>query len=275
MENEVSGIAKLGIVLIALAVLIGLGFGIFQIAKSTANDGVGQVQEELDSVSTSAFTTYDQTTITGTMASSAITDFEGENVAVLVATSAWSNLVFEINTDATHKVLSQDDLASKGSGLNVGYTDNDNGVPVVLAFTTAKANDVTPITATTGNGDNVALSFVNYNAILGNAQVEDAAGTSDARGLDQTADFTSYLDKDGAATDVHMGCVYFDSNCYRCVSGFAVTDGGKTIFNNVTSNIGKTGRTEYIPSGAKFDSYLVKDASGTYIGVAFQQLAGV
>ena len=50
MEQEVSSISKLGIVLISLAVLIALGFGIFQISKSVANQGVGDVQQELDGV---------------------------------------------------------------------------------------------------------------------------------------------------------------------------------------------------------------------------------
>lgn len=272
MENEVSGIAKLGIVLIALAVLIGLGFGIFQISKSVANDGVADVQEELDSVSTSAFTTYDQTTITGTMASSAISDFEGDSVAVLIAPQAWIDLCYEINGDETHKVIAQGDLDTKGAGFNVAYSDNGNDTPVILAFTDKAASSVTPMTIPTANGDVVALSYINYNAILGNT-VDAAAGTSAARGLDQTAKFTSFVDKNGDPTSIHMGCVYFDSNCYRCVSGFATTDGGKTIFNSVTSNVSKTGRTEYVPSGAKFESYLVKDASGTYIGVAFKQIS--
>ena len=71
MESEVSGIARLGVVLLALAVLIGLGFGIFQISKGTANTGVTRVQAELDGVSESVYTSYDQTIITGTMVRSA------------------------------------------------------------------------------------------------------------------------------------------------------------------------------------------------------------
>lgn len=269
MENEVSGIAKLGIVLIALAVLIGLGFGIFQISKSVANDGVGDVQGELDSVAQSTFTTYDQTTITGTMASSAVSDFEGESVAVLISTQAWTNLVAEIQGNTARDSIDVDkggDVDTQGSGFNVAYSDNDNSVPVVWAFTDKK--DTAQMTTKNSDGDSTALSFINYNAILGNTQT-GAAGTSS-----QTATFSSYANKDGDNTEVNMGKVYFDANCFRCVSGFATTDGGKVIFNNVTSNLSKTGRTEYIPSGAKFESFLVKDASGTSIGVAFQQISG-
>lgn len=266
MENEVSGIAKLGIVLIALAVLIGLGFGIFQISKSVANDGVGDVQKELDSVSQSTFTTYDQTTITGTMASSAVSDFEGESVAVLISTQAWNNLIYEISGGTPATAVDQDDLDAQGAGLNVAYSDNDNSTPVIWAFTDKTLG--TAMTIKTSDGETVNSSFVNYNAILGNTQ-SGAAGTTS-----QEAAFSSFADKSGNTTNVYMGGIYFDSNCYRCTSGFATTDGGKVIFNNVTSNLSKTGRTEYIPSGAKFESFLVKDASGTNIGVAFQQVNG-
>ena len=93
MESEVSGIAKLGIVLIALAVLIGLGFGIFQISKGTANSGITNVQNELDAVNISQFTTYDQAIITGQMVRTALDDFAGEQVAVLIANQAWIDLI--------------------------------------------------------------------------------------------------------------------------------------------------------------------------------------
>ena len=47
-----------GIVLLALAVLIGLGFGVFAIAKSTANEGVTQVQDNLAQVNESIYKFY-------------------------------------------------------------------------------------------------------------------------------------------------------------------------------------------------------------------------
>ena len=39
MEKEISSGTMLGIVLIALAAVIGLGFGVFSIAKGVANEG--------------------------------------------------------------------------------------------------------------------------------------------------------------------------------------------------------------------------------------------
>ena len=285
MEGEVSGIAKLGIVLIALAVLIGLGFGIFQISKGTANTGVNNVQSELDSVSQSQFTTYDQTTITGTMARSAITDFEGENTAVLIATQAWVNIQENAQggTGDYAKPGSEPTLYKKGAGFGEAYiglkegeavpdtvkTDGKdyNSIPVVFSVVLDEnGNPKESGKMVASNGKACNASFINYNAILGNKE-EGAAGTMPSTD-ECKAGFTS------SAIEVNMGYVYFDSNCYRCTSGFAVDNAGKVVFNNITGNLSKTGRTEFLPTGAKFQSYLVKDASGTPMGIALQQSSG-
>lgn len=271
MENEVSGIAKLGIVLIALAVLIGLGFGIFQISKGTANSGVTDVQKELDGVSSSQFTTYDQKVITGTMVRSAISDFEGESTAVLVSTQAWVNLMESTNTSGS---VDLGDILQYGAGFNDypnsqgtvegGGSTKDAEVPIVLAYDKAfdsgkswtKGGDAYIMTSSSNN--QVPGCFINYNAILGSNNNSDAGVTSQQ--------WTN------GGTKYNMGGIYFDSNCFRCNSGFMTNASGKVLYNNVIGNLSKTGRTEFVPNGAKFQSYLIKDASGTTMGVAFQQI---
>jgi hypothetical protein len=287
MENEVSSISKLGIVLIALAVLIGLAFGIFQISKGTANTGVNDVQEQLDSVSASTYTTYDQTTITGTMVRSAISDFEGKNTAILVATQAWINTLADDHANVTvtgGEIVEKaryDVLKGSGSGFTDVYKDEKNQVPVVLAF---DGDDyVTPyvMSASNGSTSNTIIkaaegstaaklntgtayskgfyaSFINYNALLG-SNTEGVAGADSVQ--------TCYT----SGATFYMADIYFDSNCFRCVTGFATTSSGQVVFNNITKTIQKTGATEFIPTGAKFSSFLIKDASGTTMGIAVIQ----
>lgn len=88
MEREISSGAMLGIVLLALAAVIGLGFGVFAITKGVANDGTVQVQDSLGSVSTQVFLDYDQKIVTGTQVVSALKNFEGKPYAVLIGTKA-------------------------------------------------------------------------------------------------------------------------------------------------------------------------------------------
>lgn len=88
MEKEISSGTMLGIVLIALAAVIGLGFGVFSIAKGVANQGVVDVQDNLSTVSESAFTDFDQKIVTGTQVISAYKTFQGKPVAILINTQS-------------------------------------------------------------------------------------------------------------------------------------------------------------------------------------------
>lgn len=88
MEKEISSGAMLGIVLIALAAVIALGFGVFAIAKSTANEGVVGVQDGLAAASSSVYDDYNQKVVTGTQVVSAYNNFNGKNVAIVVSTNA-------------------------------------------------------------------------------------------------------------------------------------------------------------------------------------------
>lgn len=91
MQNEISSGTMLGIVLIALAAVIGLGFGVFSIAKSVSNEGVVNVQDNLTVVSQSSFDDFDNKIVTGTQVKSAYKQFQGKPVAILVSTQALTN----------------------------------------------------------------------------------------------------------------------------------------------------------------------------------------
>lgn len=276
MENEVSGIAKLGIVLIALAVLIGLGFGIFQISKGTANSGVNDVQKELDNVSKSTYSSYDQTIITGTSLKSAMSSFSGSPVAILISTQSWINLQAKVNqsTKTTANKAANDagtegsSLRSKGAGFSEAYETNT--IPIVTGYgLNTSTGEIDQNVVGKQNASNKSVtqeSWINYNAILGNKDAE-APGVATVKSF--PAVFNSYTLDSG--NKIYMAAIYFDTNCYRCSSGFAVDNNGQTIYNNITGNLDKTGKTEYVPNGAKFQCYLIKDLSGTTMGFTATQ----
>lgn len=250
MEKEISSGAMLGIVLIALAAIIGIGFGVFAIAKGTANTGVTNVQEKLEGVSQSEYTDYDQTIVTGTQVKSAYDNFAGKNVAVLIATQAVK--------DAT----SADGILNKeAAGIDKAYeavnptqaaTNVAKNVPYVAAYaddTLAKGYAMT-----TSKGVLIDKPvFINYNALL--------ASPSDPTKYSATM-----------STGDKMPQMYFDTNCFRSVYGYC-TSAGKTQFNYISGNMAKSGMVEFLPTSARFQAYLIKDASGTTLGVAFDQIS--
>ncbi len=243
MEKEISNGAMLGIVLIALAAIIGLGFGVFAIAKGVANEGVTGVQENLDVVNSSAFTDYDQKIVTGTQVVSAIQGFEGKNVSVLIATSAMKN-------------ASVEDKVSDGAGVSQAYSTKGSKVPGVSALS-SKDSTLGYSMSTSGDTDldgSKNTAFINYNALLmGTVAGGGEGGTGKG----------DYVENGGS--------IYFDNNCFRTTKGFE-TESGRVLFNNITGNLSKSGMMEYVSTSARFQSFLIKDDSGTIMGVAFEQI---
>ena len=227
MEREASSISTLGVVLIALGVLIAIGFGVFAIARETANEGVTGVQENLNVVSQSAFTDYDQKVVTGTQVVSAYNNFSGKPYAILIATQATQ----KVEASGTETGIIGDLL--EGSGVKAAY--GTKGPP----FATYERE--------TGTGDATVkkdIVFINYNALL--------AAEDDSDGIELT----------------------YEDNSFRTTKqSFATSEDGQIQFNNTTSNINKSGMMEYVSSGSRFQANLIKDDSGTILGIAFEQLA--
>ncbi|MBP3398818.1 MAG: hypothetical protein J6K75_03570, partial [Erysipelotrichaceae bacterium] len=92
---------------------------------------------------------------------------------------------------------------------------------------------------------------INYNALLG-------------------ADATLASEIDVDCTSGRL--IYFDNNKFITTTTFEAKN-GKVQFNNITANLSKSGMMEYVSTGARFQSYLIKDNAGTTMGVAFEQIS--
>lgn len=228
MEKEISGGAMLGIVLIALAAIIGLGFGVFAIAKGTANDGIVQVQDNLATVSQQQFQDYDQKVIAGTQVTSALKNFEGKAVSVLVQTKALAD------------------------GQSIAAAGDHPTAPVVNA----------PYSI---GGKVVSGGFLNYNAIMAKDSDGNATNTIAGGAAVGTAT-TSQPAKLTGALELTL-----KNGVYNTDFGFA-SENGSVLFDNSTAGVYKSGNAEFVSSTAKFQANLIKDKSGTIVGVVFRQL---
>ena len=227
MEKEISSGTMLGIVLIALAAVIGLGFGVFSIAKGVANEGTVGVQDNLNAVSDSAFEDYNDKIVTGTMVKSAVQNFAGKSVAIFINTNAMDK---NVKTYASHNYLSvwglttSDGKFAAANTMSIG-TDNK--------LTSSAVKNA----AITVSGKK---AFVNYNALL------------------NSAGMTQFNLKDGM---------------YTTDAAFLIDSTGKVAYDNTVGGFTRTGNCEYLSPSAKFTANLIKDTSGTTIGIAFEQQA--
>lgn len=236
MEKEISSGTMLGIVLIALAAVIGLGFGVFSIAKGVANEGTVNVQDNLGTVSESSFEDYNDKIVTGTMVKSAVTNFSGKSVGILINTTAMDK---QVKPYASHQSLQVYSLKESGK------------------TTITKATQILGEDEYLGNIPTDGTHYyVNYNALFGStAETED--------GVTEVT-----WGREGGSLELKDGIYQADG------VGFAVDKlSGKVQFDNSVGGFSRTGNCECLSSTAKFDANLIKDTSGTTIGIAFTQRA--
>ena len=231
MEGEISRGAMLGIVLIALAAIIGLGFGIFAIAKGVANEGTANVQDQLSQVSLAIFNDFDQKVVTGTQVLSAYSNLAGKPYAILIATRSYLD--------------GNDEGLSKAPEVytNVKIETSDDEDPK-----DPEDPEDTTLEDITDDDDNVYLKFLNYNALLGPA-------------------------KDAEGNEGKVAVLEYSNGIFIQKYPFLMDASGKIEYNTVTDKLSKSGQVEYVPSTARFEANLIKDPSGTIMGIAFQQVS--
>ncbi len=238
MEKEISSGTMLGIVLIALAAVIGLGFGVFSIAKGVANEGTVGVQDNLNTVTDSAFEDYNDKVVTGTQVKSAIQNFEGKSVAILVNTTAMNKGV------KSYANRVKDDETGRG-GVTVWTVGSDK------------------------------KPYVNYNALLAQdaagkelATLDVGAAVATVTGDSFTSGGTALMNDKGAATAPTL-----KDGIITTAAPFAIDGDGKVVFDYSIGGMSRSGNCEYISTSSKFESNIIKDTSGTNIGIMFTQMA--
>ena len=201
----------LGIVLIALAAVIGLGFGVFAIAKSTANEGIVGVQDSLTQVSESTFADYDQKTVTGSQVKSFITTMSGKSYALLVGTTAAQKNGTAAN-DVNACML--DNTAEGGSdvifvnyGARLAHGDEMDG-----------AADLDAGATITGNSAAIDCSMALTNGVWGASATNEVAFVLDSANKIQFNNQTSGLTTVGTGECV-PDATKFKANLIKDTSG--------------------------------------------------------
>lgn len=212
--------------------VVAIGFGIFMYARSSLNSGSDKLNTALDTVNAADFADYDQKSVSGTKVLSALQNFEGTPVAVLIRTKALAK--------GSGKIV-----AEKSGGVSSAKNRYFVDAGILQNAGTA--------TETVAN----CKAYVNYNAILGNST---AMATASVGGDGSGA---------GGASNVKIG---LDDGTYIASFGF-YSIGGVVQYYGTKTDYQTTGMTEYIASGTKFQANLIKDASGTVLGVVFDQIS--
>lgn len=243
MEKETSSLVSLGIVLIAIAVVITLGFGIFAVGKRLANSGQNDLVSQVDQISQSTFTDLDQQIITGTRLKGVINQLSSGNYAVLLNTLALRNCYLDsakVNGD-----LQSSPDSYKKAIVNTNY----------------------PSTSSKGT-DAKNTFFVNYNALLGDADPTYNKLTYGVTG----GKITGLEGKTDAVADTSTAHLIMKDGVFTTQYEFQTDSIGNVAKNIRQSDFNKQGSTMFIADAAQFNSYCIKDSTDNYVGLAFVQV---
>lgn len=282
MEKETSSLVSLGIVLIAIAVVITLGFGIFAVGKRLANNGQNDLVNQVGQISDSTFTDLDQQVITGTRLKGVINQLSTGNYAVLLNTLALRNAQGDA-AKLNGALVKNNALTSP----DVDKDKNEEGWPIIWTNLGTKTSKGKSISCT---------AFVNYNAILKNAMDVTfydstsglgtaAAGTTTQKTLntvewkkkDEKSEIT-FIGTEGtvnpASDNVSTAAgLKMEQGVFQTELDFITNpDTGNIVKNIITSDFNRQGTTMYIADAAQYNSYCIKDSTNNYVGLAFCEI---
>ena len=273
MEKETSSLVSLGIVLIAIATVIAISFGIFSVGKRLANNGQNDLVSQVDQISQSTFTELNQQVIVGARLKGIVNQLSIGNYAILINTVALRNN--QANSSNVTGDLA-DSIRNGGSAYSIVMTNY-------------------PSTSSTGTPI-MSTAFVNYNALLENGCIP-STDAFDSGEQEQIGDLTTVPSKLGGVTSVpgadnddmvccgdkHYNANSIDLTTFKTLE---MTDGvfetdlefvtdsntGRVAKNSRVADFNNPGTTMYVGDAEMFNSYCIKDSTGIYVGLAFVQI---
>ena len=229
MSEDVSATMRVGITVILVAALVATVLNLMVMSNSLLSGGQTTLQGGIDSVSQQEFASYDNTKVSGTQVSTALSLFQGRDVAIIIQTKALSAL-----TSGTKPAG-----ASTYENVAINY-----GALVTNDFSSSKAGNLPTKVENISSDPNIITAVAK----------------------------TAYLVSFGDATDA--GCSYAVRRNAGEPYYTAYLHNTNGLVDSSYDIIGTTelGNAAYLLSSARFSSVLIKDPTGSIIGIVFEQI---
>lgn len=230
MSEDVSATMRVGITVILVAALVATVLNLMVMSNSLLSGGQTTLQSGIDSVSEQEFASYDNTKVSGTQVNTALSLFQGRDVAIVIQTKAFCEA----------------DKPNSGAGPNANWAINYGA-----------------LLTKDGKSSNGSTNMPDkYSASDGTGHGKNTFITSQAK--------TAYLVNFAEGTAANMALVRQDGAAYY--TGYLHNTSG--LVDSSYDIIGTTelGNSAYLLSSARFSSVLIKDPTGSIIGIFFRQL---
>lgn len=220
MSEDVSATMRVGITVILVAALVATVLNLMVMSNSLLSGGQTTLQSGIDSVSTQEFASYDNTKVSGTQVSTALSLFQGRDVAIIIQTKAFA----EAADGGADKAINYGAILTKD-----GKSSNPNNMPEKQTYASGTSSTYLTQQAKT--------------AYIVNFSDTDAANTAIVRKAG-AANYEGYLHNRNGLVDSSYDII------------------GTT----------ELGNSAYLLSSSRFSSVLIKDPTGSIIGIFFKQL---
>jgi len=228
MSEDVSATMRVGITVILVAALVATVLNLMVMSNSLLSGGQTTLQSGIDSVSTQEFATYDNSKVSGTQVATALSLFQGRDIAIIVRTKALAEAFAGKNYAINYGALVTADGKPSGSG-------NKAKMLAIDGYTIPASCQA--MSGISGDAKTAIVSGQAKTAVI----VE--VGTSFARS-EGNPFYTAYLHNTSGLVDSSYDTI------------------GTTVLGNYA----------YILSSARFSSVLIKDPTGSIVGIYFEQL---
>lgn len=220
MSEDVSATMRVGITVILVAALVATVLNLMVMSNSLLSGGQTTLQSGIDSVSTQEFASYDNTKVSGTQVSTALSLFQGRDVAILIQTKAFA----EAADGGADKAINYGAILTKD-----GKSSSSSNMPAKRTYASGTSSTyLTPQAKT---------------AYIVNFSDTDVANTAIVRKAG-AANYEGYLHNSNGLVDSSYDII------------------GTT----------ELGNSAYLLSSSRFSSVLIKDPTGSIIGIFFRQL---
>ena len=220
MSEDVSATMRVGITVILVAALVATVLNLMVMSNSLLSGGQTTLQSGIDSVSTQEFASYDNTKVSGTQVSTALSLFQGRDVAIIIQTKAFA----EAADGGADKAINYGAILT-----NDGKSSNPDNMPAKQTYASNTSSTYLTPQAKTA----YIVNFSDTN--VANTAIVRKAGA---------ANYEGYLHNSNGLVDSSYDII------------------GTT----------ELGNSAYLLSSSRFSSVLIKDPTGSIIGIFFKQL---
>ncbi len=234
MSEDVSATMRVGITVILVAALVATVLNLMVMSNSLLSGGQTTLQSGIDSVSQQEFTSYDNKKVSGTQVNTALSLFQGRDVAIVIQTKALA----EVSPDAAINYGAL--LTSDG-----GPSDRSTNMPKMIY----------------GDSKDKPASCGDYNGSK-KEDLKKVVITSQAK----TAVIVEFAENTTSSKAIQR-----NSGASNYVSNLA-NESGQVLASYDTIGTTELGNAAYILTSSRFSSTLIKDSTGTIIGIFFKQL---